>query len=87
MHPLFQIGYRFAAIALCIHNANVVWYGLIEKKISLFNSNILDFRTPSERVFHRDATPIRYWIVLAMKAGTAAVCLVAAIVGWWQPNG
>jgi hypothetical protein len=82
---LFDIAYRLVAIALCLWCGRTVWYGLAERKITLVNSDLLDWWTPSQ-ILHREAAPIRYWIVMCVQAGTTVLCFVAAIIGWWQPN-
>jgi hypothetical protein len=85
VHPVFDLAYRIVAIALCISFGRQVWHGLIERKITLFNTDLLDWWTPSQ-VFHRDAAPVRYWIVVGTQTFTTVLCFVAAIIGWWQPN-
>ena len=86
MHLLFDIGYRIAAIALCFCSGRAAWHGLVERKITLFNDDILDWWSPSEQVFYRDVAPVRYWIIICLEAGSMVVCFVGAIIGWWQPN-
>ena len=86
MNPFFDIGYRIVALALCLYCGRQVWYGLLERKITFFNRDILDWWSPASEVFHRDAAPVRYWMVICMQAGSTVLCFVAAIVGWWQPN-
>ena len=86
MHLLFDIGYRIVAIAFCFSSGRAAWHGLVERKIILFDTDILDWWSPSTQVFLRDVAPVRYWMVVSMEAGAAVLCFVAAIVGWWQPN-
>ena len=62
-----------------------VWYGLVERKITFFNTDILDWWSPAQ-VFHRNTAPVRYWMQIGLKAITSVLCVVAAIIGWWQPN-
>jgi hypothetical protein len=86
VHPLFDIGYRLAAIALCLSCVNTVWYGLVDRRITFFNTDILDWWTPARQVFHRDSAPVRYWAMICGEIGTAVLCVVAVIFGWWTPN-
>ena len=85
VNPFFDVGYRLVAIALSFWCGRDVWYGLVERKITLFTSNILDFWTPRQ-ILHRDTAPVRYWIIVCTQSLSTVLCFVAAIVGWWQPN-
>lgn len=85
MNPFFDVGYRIVAIALCVSCGRKAWYGLVERKITVFNTDLLDWWTPSQ-VFQRDATPIRYWTVICVQVYIMVMCFIAAIIGWWQPN-
>jgi hypothetical protein len=82
----FDVGYRLVAIALSVSCGRQVWYGAVERKITFFNTDLLDWWSPSRQVFHRDTAPVRYWITIGSAAITMVLCFVAAIVGWWQPN-
>ena len=82
---MFEIAYRIAAILLCVSCSNAVWYGYVERKISIYDADILSSWRPRQ-VIHRDTAPIRYWIVVCLHAGSAIVCFNAAIVGWWPPG-
>ena len=84
MHPLFDFGYRIVAIALCLSCGRKVWYGLVERKITFFNGDLLDWW--SYRDVHRDAAPIRYWIQIGIQITILVACLFVALFGWWQPN-
>jgi len=42
VHPLFDFGYRIVAIALCLSCGRKVWYGLVERKITFFNGDLLE---------------------------------------------
>jgi hypothetical protein len=86
VHPVFDLAYRIVAIALCLWCGRKVWYGLAERKLTFINSDILDWWSPSRQVFQRDTAPVRYWMEIAMQTGISALCFVAAIIGWWQPN-
>lgn len=83
---LFDIGYRIVAIALCIYSGRQFWLGLVERKATLVNDDWLDWSRWARQEFHRDTAPIRYWITMSMLAGSTVLCLVAAIVGYWQPD-
>lgn len=85
MNPFLDIGYRLVALAVTIYCGRRVWHGLVERKITAINDDLLDWWTPSQ-VFHRDDAPVRYWMFLSFEAGSAVLCFVGAIVGWWQPN-
>jgi hypothetical protein len=88
----FDVAYRIAAITLCLTLGRQVWYGLVERKITSFNTHTdildwpLDWSRWSRQVFHRDTAPVRYWMEMGMQTSAVVLCLVAAIIGWWQPN-
>jgi hypothetical protein len=85
VNPFFDIGYRLVALAVCFWCGRRVWRGYVERKYTLINSDLLDWWTPSQ-VFHRDVAPVRYWMFACMEAGSAVICLAAAVIGYWQPN-
>jgi hypothetical protein len=87
--PFLDVAYRIVAIALSLSCGRRVWYGLVERKITSFNNgtDILDWLLFwSRQVFHRDTAPVRYWMEMGMQTSAVVLCLVAAIIGWWQPN-
>jgi hypothetical protein len=84
--PALDLGYRVVAIALCFSCGRAVWYGLVERKITFFNTDLLDWWSPSRQVFHRDTAPVRYWMQIGMQTGASVLCFFGAIIGWWQPN-
>ncbi len=86
VNPLFDIGYRLVAVAFCLYCGDSVWYGYVERRITLYNTDLLDWWTPARQVLQRDVAPVRYWIVISVQAGSTVLCFIAAIVGWWQPN-
>ncbi|MBR0794527.1 hypothetical protein JQ615_03890 [Bradyrhizobium jicamae] len=86
MNPFLDVAYRIVAIALCFSCGRNVWCGLVERKITFFNTDLLDWWSPSRQVIHRETAPIRYWIVVCTQTVTSVLCFVAAIIGWWQPN-
>jgi hypothetical protein len=81
---MFEIAYRIAAIVLCVACSNAVWYGYVERKISMCDADVLSMLRPRP-IYHRDTAPIRYWFVVCMHAGSAVMCFIAAIIGW-QPG-
>ena len=81
---LYEVVARIVAAYLCYDCGRRIWYGFFERKITLYNTDLLDWWTPSQ-VFHRDAAPIRYWIVMSTQAFAMVACAVVAIIGW-QPN-
>jgi len=85
---LYEIVARIIAIYLCVDCSRRLWYGLVERKISYFNSDFLDglLIDWSKVVAHRDATPVGYWIQIGLRIIALAGCLFVAIFGWWQPN-
>jgi hypothetical protein len=84
VHPLFDFAYRIVAIALCFSCGRTVWYGLVERKITFFNTDLLDWWSPRQ-VFQRDIAPVRYWMQISIQAFTSVLCFVAGIIGW-HPN-
>ena len=81
---VYEIVARIVAIYLCVHCSRKIWYGLVEKKIALFNPDLLDWW--SYRDVHRNAAPIRYWIQIGIQITILVACLFVALFGWWQPN-
>lgn len=81
---IYEVGYRIVALAACIYCGRRVWYGAIERMITMYNTDWWDWWTP-DFVFRRDAAPIRYWTTMCMAAGGTLLFLVAAIIGY-QPN-
>jgi|SRR5579864_8831174 len=87
VNPFLDVGYRIVAIYLCVDCGRQLWRGLVERKITSFNPDILDWLLGwSRQVFHRETAPVRYWMEFGMRTITMVLCFVAAIVGWWQPN-
>jgi hypothetical protein len=89
-NPFLDVGYRVLALALCFYCGRQVWDGFVEGKIRSVKSStgildwLLDWST--RPVFHRDTAPIRYWMEMTLQTIATVGCLIAAIVGWWQPN-
>jgi hypothetical protein len=88
---LYEIVARIVAIYLCVDCYRKLRDGFAERKIASYSSDpvnwLLDsFLDPSIRVAHRDATPVRYWIVMGIQMIALVGCLAVAIFGWWHPN-
>ena len=81
---LYEIVARIIAIYLCVVCGRKLWHGLVEKKIALFNPDLLDWW--SHRDVHKDAAPIRYWIEIGIQTTILVACLFVVLFGWWQPN-
>ena len=87
----YEIVARIVAIYLCVDCCRRLRHGLVERKISSFSTDpvnwLLDlFADPSNRVAHRDATPVRYWMEMGFQTISLVGCIVVAIFGWWHPN-
>ena len=83
---LYEVVARIVAIALCFFSGRRLRSGFVERKISYLNEDILDPVDWSKVIAHRDATPVRYWILIGIEISTLAAGLVMAIFGWWVPN-
>ena len=84
---LYEIVARIVAIYLCFDCGRDVWHGFVERKTRPYSPDFLDWFNPwSNIVAHREATPIRYWIIMGVHITTFCSCLVVAIFGWWHPN-
>ena len=88
---LYEIVARIVAIYLCVDCYRKLRDGFADRKIASYSSDpvnrVLDFfQDPSIRVAHRDATPVRYWIVMGLQMIGLVACLVVAIFGWWHPD-
>jgi hypothetical protein len=90
--PFFDVGYRVVAAYLCYYSGRKFWNGLVERQITSFDHDVLDWVVdwmaglPSWQVYHRDTTPIRYWMTIGGAIFGAVMCFIAVIVGYWQPN-
>jgi hypothetical protein len=84
---LYEIVARVVAIYLCVDTGRELWNGFVERKIAPYSLDFLDWFNPwSNRVAHRDASPIAYWAHISVYIGIFLACLVVAIFGWWQPS-
>src|SRR5262245_50026819 len=77
---LYGIVARIVAIYLCFDCGRDVWHGFVERKIRPYSPDFVDWFNPwSNIVAHRDATPIRYWIIMGVHITIFCSCLVVAI--------
>jgi CHASE2 domain-containing sensor protein len=85
---LDQVVARIVAIYLCFYCSRKLWYGLVERKIAYWNDDFIDWLLIdwSKVIAHRDATPVRYWILIGLRIICVVGCLGVAILGWWRPN-
>jgi len=83
-----QIVARIVAVYLCVYCGRKLWYGLVERKIGYWNDDVIDWLLAdwSKIIAYRDATPVRYWILISLRMFCAVCCLGVAIFGWWRPN-
>jgi hypothetical protein len=83
---LDEIVARIVAIYLCVYCSRKLWYGLVERKIAHWNDDVIDWLLVdwSKVVARRDATPVQYWIPIALRI----ICVLGslAIFGWWRSN-
>ena len=84
---LYEIVARIVAIYLCVYCSRQLWHGLVERKISRYGGDWLDFLVDwsGPLVARRDATPVRYWILIGLQIFAVIGCFFLAIFGW-QPN-
>jgi hypothetical protein len=85
---LYEVVARIVAIYLFFNCGRTVWSGYLERKIRFFNTDFLDFLLDwsSPRVVHRDAAPVRYWILMVVQIISFVACFFVAIFGWWHPD-
>ena len=85
---LYEIVARIVAIYVCVDCSRRLRHGLVERKIAYSNDDFIDwlFFDWSNRFAHRDATPVRYWILIGIQIIALVACFFVAIFGWWQPN-
>jgi hypothetical protein len=79
---LYEIVARVVAIYLGVDCYRKVRNGLVERKIAVFNSDLLDW---SRWVVHRDDGPVGYWIQIGLQTSLLVSCVVVAIHGWFRP--
>jgi hypothetical protein len=82
---LYEIVARIVAMYLCVVCYRKLSNGLVERKIGYFNSDLLDWWSMN-KVVHRDAAPVRYWIEIGIRTILLVSCLVVAVFGWWRPE-
>jgi hypothetical protein len=89
---LYEIAARIVAAYLCYDCGSRLWFGLVERRIAIFNPPdllhlIFDWSTPSStRIVDRDTRPIQYWLQIGIQAVLMLSCLGVAILGWWHPD-
>jgi hypothetical protein len=85
---LYEVVARIVAIYLCVDCRRRISNGLAERKITYYNTNLLDwlFSDWSSRFIYRDTAPVSYWITMGLQMMALAACVVVAIYGWWHPN-
>jgi hypothetical protein len=81
---LYEIVARIVAIYLCFDCGRKLWHGVVERKIAVFNPDLLNWW--SYGVVHRDTAPVRYWIEMGIQIICLVGCVFVAIFGWWRPN-
>ncbi len=88
---LYEILARIVAIYLCVDCSRTLWYGLVERKITvvLGRGDLLDWLfTPTTKwTVGRDAAPIRYWLSVGLQIFTLVACIVVAIFGLFHTDG
>jgi hypothetical protein len=85
---LDEIVARGVAIYLLFFCSRRLWFGLVERKIAYSNHDLIDWLLVdwSKVVAHRDATPIRYWILIGLQIICVLGCVGVAIFGWWRAS-
>ncbi len=86
MSLALDLCYRIVAAALGVHCGRQLWHGWTTRRIRMINDDWFDWSRWSRQAFHRDLHPVRYWLQMAGTGLTALACVLAAIVGWWQPG-
>jgi hypothetical protein len=85
---LYEILARIIAIYLFIDTWRKLRNGLAERKIRIFNPDVLNWFLDwsSIGIIHRDTAPIRYWVEIGMQTIILVLCFLLAILGWWHPD-
>jgi hypothetical protein len=88
---LYEILARIVAAYLFVDCSRTLRRALVERKIRIYTADVIDwvlssFQDPSLRIVHRDAAPIRYWMLVAVQVTLVLGCLGVAILGWFHPN-
>lgn len=81
---LYEIVARVVAIYLAVDCIRRLKRAQVERKIAYYSPDFLDWW--SSGVVHRDAAPVRFWIVVCLQITALVACVVVAIFGWLQPN-
>jgi len=82
---LYEVVARIVAAYFCYLCGRQVWDGLIERKIALYSTDLLDIFFPWREILHRDTSPIRYWMIMGTHAFATVACFITVIIGW-QPS-
>jgi hypothetical protein len=77
---LYEIVARIVAIYLCVDSVRKVRHGFVERKIAVFNPDLLDWW--SHGFVQRDTAPVRYWIEMGIQIFCVVGCFLVAIFGW-----
>jgi len=84
---LDQIVARVVAIYLFFSCGSILWRGLVERKVRYYNGDIggllIDW---SKVIAYRDATPVRYWLMIFVWTFCVLGCAGVAIFGWFRPD-
>jgi len=85
---LYKIVARIVAIYLCVDFFRTLRNALVERKIGYRHTDFLEWLLTdwSKQFVHRDAAPVRYWILFGVQTIALVACLFVVIFGWWQPN-
>ena len=78
---LYEILARIVAAYLAYDCAQKLRRGLRERKIAVFNPDLLDWFSYSPA--DRDATPVQFWIEMALQTFALVSCGIVAIFGWF----
>ena len=85
---LTQILARAVAFYLFIDTVRQLWAGLVERKIAIWNPDLLDWLLGwFQGGVHRDTSPFWYWVQIVVHVVIATCCLLMVFFGWYEPNG
>ena len=78
---LYEIVARIVAAYLTVDCFRKLQRGMRERKIAVLNPDLLDWFSyaPADR----DATPVQFWIEVALQTMALISCGVVAIFGWF----
>jgi hypothetical protein len=81
---LHEIVARVVAIYLLVDCYRNIRGGFAERKIAVFNSDLLDWYPYPD--LYRDAAPVRFWLTMGLQLISLIACAMVAIFGWWHPR-